>query len=124
MPVELHILHEVVEGSLIFRGHAIVELNYQWAVPVVSVSRTLGSQECRRHPALGDGRHAQPAPKQRQEQHQSGRDEQRDVESDGIGEAPSAQTANCEAPRERNLPSRNGLARNPARGVELHANVE
>lgn len=42
-PVELHILHEVVEGSRIFRGHAIVELNYHWAAPVVSGSRTLGS---------------------------------------------------------------------------------
>lgn len=41
-PVKLHILHEV-EGSRIFQGYAIVELNYRWAAPVVSGSRTLGS---------------------------------------------------------------------------------
>lgn len=39
-PVKLHILHEVVEGSRIFQGYAIVELNYRWAAPVVSGSRT------------------------------------------------------------------------------------
>jgi hypothetical protein len=75
-----------MEGSSILQGHPTFKLNHQWAAPVgrrephLRIGKHLGAL-----PALGDGRHAQPAPKQRQEQHQSGRDEQRDVDTDGIG---------------------------------------
>lgn len=127
LPVELHILHEVVEGSRIFRGHAIVELNYQWAAPVVSGSRTLGSASMSAsspRSVMAGMRSQRPSSGKSSISPAETSSEMSTATASVRRPQPQLPTANCEAPRERSLPSRNGLARNPGRGGELHANVE
>lgn len=106
LPIELHILHDVVEGSRIFRGHAIVELNHQWAAPVRQREPHLRiasmSASSPRSVIAGMGA------KQRQEQHQT---------------SSVMPTPTLRGPQRRQPTKPQRIGPQP-RGRELHVNVE